>query len=299
MAYVAFDLDCTLGFFEITNALAHLWSPEFLQNPEQGAPNSTLRISGKLASKLKRARYNFASALLESPELLDTIIRPNLGVIMKQLLAAKRARKLQTVIIYSNTGVSYSVELAKTLIERLYGVHGFFSLLADHWHPLRGDDHIHEREGVYIEPLKTISTLQKLFKSATKSAKDIPLRKILFVDDRQPKHQLADQEKYGLTYVVPDRFVPKVTQLQKKAILLMAIDALDGVGLLNDQEYLNSGFCHRKIPYDFVLVYNIHGFPDLFTYVWDQILRVKGSAKKWVPDSMVLSRQITKFLEQV
>ena len=299
MAHVAFDLDCTLGFFEITNTFAFLWSPDFLRNPEQRKPNGTLNLSASLTGKLKRARYNFASALLKTPDLLHTVIRANLDVFMEKLLNAKRARKLKTVIIYSNTGVTYSMELAKMLIERLYRAQGFFSLMADHWHHLRDDDHVLEREGVYIEPLKTISTLQKLFKESTHSAKDVPLSQILFVDDRQPKHHLQEEEVNGLTYIVPSRFVPKVSNFQKKALLFMAMDAMDEAGLLHDEEYLKSGFCHRKIPYDFTKVYAVNGFPDLFTYVWDRIEKVKTGQRTWVPDTMSLSTQLQKFLEQI
>jgi hypothetical protein len=299
MAHVAFDLDCTLGFFEITNAFASLWSPDFLRNPEQMAPNGSFNLSASLTGKLKRARYNFASALLKTPELLDTVIRPNLDVVMEKLMAAKRARKLKTVIIYSNTGVTYSMELAKMLIERLYKAQGFFSLMADHWHPLREADHVLERQKVYIEPLKTISTLQKLFKEATRSAKEVPLKQILFVDDRLPKHTLQEQELDGLTYIVPSRFVPKVSNFQKKALLFMAMDAMDEAGLLHDEEYLKSGFCHRKISYHFKRLHAVNGFPDLFTYVWDKIENIKVAQRSWTPDTMNLSARLQKFLEQI
>jgi len=138
MAYVAFDLDNTLGFFELTNPLAFLWSPDFLENPEQSAVNQRLEISSKLNTKLKRARATFADSLLNDSDLLSLVIRPNIDAILVPLL--KNKKKLKAVIIYSNTGVTYSMELAKYLIEKKFRAPGLISLMADHWHPLRVAD---------------------------------------------------------------------------------------------------------------------------------------------------------------
>ena len=88
MAYVAFDLDATLGFFELTNPFAHFWSPNYLENPEQSAVNKRLDISPRLKAKLARVRTTFANSLLRNPHLLDIVLRPNLDAILTQLLAA-------------------------------------------------------------------------------------------------------------------------------------------------------------------------------------------------------------------
>lgn len=299
MACVAFDLDNTLGFFEVTNALAYLWSPQFLENPEQSRRNGPLKLSQKLCTKLRQARLSFAHSLLRDRDILAIVLRPNLDAMILPLLEAKRQRQLKTVIMYSNTGVSYSTELAKNLIETMYKSPGLFSLIADHWHPLRSADHPNHRPGQYVEPRKTIETLQLLFKRASRSSNDIPLQNILFVDDRTPKHALQQQEPAGLTYLVPSHFVPMITDEQKDYILFLALTALEEHGILSNKEYLESGFCFRDIPYEMTKRHSIRGFPDLLEYVSNAMDRVHGSVNPWTPDTQAISRQVQEFLEQV
>jgi hypothetical protein len=300
MAHVAFDLDNTLGFFEITNKLAFLWSASFLDNPEHSVVNKPLNISTSLHSQLKRARQLFAEKLLKDPAILATVIRPNVDALILPLLEAKKKGKLSAIIIYSNTGVSYSLELAKLLLEKKYDT-SIFSLLADHWHPLRTADHKDHRPGHYVEPYKTIQTLQLLFKAAvnTKDTRPIPYQNILFVDDRMPKHTLHEQEPEGLTYLVPTHFVPKVTKEQKEYILFLAWMSLEEAGVLRNPEYFRSGFCTRNIPYEITKVHTIRGFPDLLQYVSQSIEHVKGSVRAWIPDTATLKVKVTRFLKNV
>lgn len=298
MAYVAFDLDNTLGFFEITNKFAFLWSPSFLDNPEHSVVNRPLNLSPALTGQLKRAREIFVDKLLKDKDILKTIIRPNIDTLILPLLEAKKRGKLKTIIIYSNTGVTYSLELAKAILEKKYGTE-LFSLLADHWHPLRVADHKDHRPGHYVEPYKTIQTLTRLFKAATKRQNEIPYENILFVDDRMPKHTLQQQEVDGLTYLVPTHFVPKITHSQKDYLLFLAWMSLEEAGLLRNPEYFRSGFCTRNIPYEMTKVHSIRGFPDLLTYVFQSIEHVKGAVRTWVPDTESLKARMARFLKQV
>ncbi len=298
-AHVAFDLDSTLGFFEITNPLSHFWSPEFVGNPEQIAPNEgPLDISPRLAKKLKRARQIFATRLAQNKELLRLVLRPNLDAMFLPLLKARRNKKLATVILYSNTGVTPSTELAKLLIEQRYKAPGLIALAADHWHPLRVADRFPLPKNTYMEPLKTMETLQKLFSAATGRRGPVPFEHILFVDDRFPKHDLQRDEPRGLTYVVPTPFIPRLTKERKKAILMLAMECMDHVGLLRDHEYLESRFCNRFIPYDFTKRHTIRGFPDLFQYVWTEMSGVVG-ARSWSDDTAYLEREVTEFLRRI
>jgi hypothetical protein len=298
MAYIAFDLDNTLGFFELTNPLAFLWSPDFLENPEQSAPNARLELSAKLHAKLKRARQTFANNLIADPELLNLVLRPNLDVVFPPLLHAKKRGILKAVIIYSNTGVTYSMELAKHLIEKKYKSPGLISLMADHWHPLRvADRPRYVPEGRYVQPEKTIKTLQLLFRTATGQKSQVDVGKIMFMDDRDPKHKLQEQEGEGLTYIIPSAFHPRITDYHKRAILFLALEALDKCGLLSDEAYLSSGFCHRNIPYDYVKRHRVDGFPELFAYVWERIEKVESG--KWAPDTIQLESKMYEYLEKV
>jgi len=297
MAYVAFDLDNTLGFFELTNPLAFLWSPDFLENPEQSAINHRLEISTSLNNKLKKARTTFANSLLEDSSILSLIIRPNIDAIITPLL---KKNNLKTMIIYSNTGVTYSMELAKYLIEKKFKKPNMISLMADHWHPLRvADRPRYVPEGRYVQPEKTIKTLQLLFRTALGIKTIPPITKILFVDDRNPKHKLEQEEKNGLTYIVPTAFFPKFTEYQKRHILFIALEALDREGVLSDTEYLNSGFCNRTIPYSHVKKYFVKGFPSLYKYVWDTVMELKPPNNPWIPDTITLQTQTKIFLHNI
>jgi len=291
MAHVAFDLDRTLGFFEIVSPLAFFWSKDFLSNPEQAAANSSLRISKKLELQLTKARETFARSLLGEPALLFTILRPDLGEMIRPLLKAKC---FKTAIIYSNTGVSYSVELAKFIIEKHYKAPGFFSLTADHWHPLRDED----RTDKFTEPKKTIGTLQKLFRRATHERKDIPIKNIMFVDDRIPKHELADQEKDGLVYMNLAPYVPSVTDKQRDQLLFLAVAALDKHGLLRSAEYLQSPFCYRNIPYDYTKQHPIRGFRELLSFVKTSMYHVEAIPSNWEKGLPYIRETMKEYLEE-
>lgn len=298
-AHVAFDLDNTLGFFELTNPLAYFWSPELIENPEQTRVNGQVVLSPQLRKKLSRARVHFANAILKDRELLFTVLRPNLEVILQPLLRARRAGDVAAVILYSNTGVTYSMELAEYLIEHQWRSPALFDLAADHWHPLREADHPKRAPpNRYVEPLKTIETLKKLFRAATGKRRGPPTDSIIFVDDRQPKHKLAEQESDGLAYVVPTSYYPRVASALRKRVLSYAIKALDRERLLGNEEYLHSAFCHRNIPYDFTRVHELRGFPDLYNYVSGQIYAVTTPRQAWRDDTMTLGGAFVAALEK-
>jgi hypothetical protein len=208
------------------------------------------------------------------------------------LLKAKHTVK--SVIIYSNTGVTYSMELAKYLIEHKYNCPGFIQLMADHWHPLRvADRPRYVPEGRYVQPEKTIKTLQVLFRSVTRVAPSPS--EILFVDDRNPKHKLEAQEAEGLTYIVPKAFYPTITIDERRRILFIAFESLQRCGVFNE-EYMASGFCNRNIPYHHTKKLRIDGFPALLGFVWRQVLGIED--RVWTEDTD-LKQQFQKYLEKV
>lgn len=312
--YVAFDLDNTLGFFELTNPLAYLWSPEFLRNPEQSAPNSPLQISKRLLVKLQKARNTFVKLLAKKEELLWLVLRPNLSALMEPLVAAWRAGRVRAVIVYSNTSVSYSVELGVALIEEVFNAHGLFRLAADHWSPLRAADRQAPPAAdptAYVEPLKTVETLKVLFRKAisgssgsrsarttSASSRPIPLKKVLFVDDRDPKHALAAQEREGLTYLVPTHYRPAgatVPLVARQQLFALAIEAMDRAGLLHDKEYLESGFCHRDIPHSWTKIQSVRGMNDLLQWVWGGIVGVRLGREGWKEDTAELVAASLEF----
>jgi hypothetical protein len=303
LAGAAFDLDNTLGWFGLTNPLAYLWSPEQLTNPEQARVNAPLSLSPLLLKKLAKARTVFVRLLVEREDLLFLVLRPNLRVLLEPLIRAWRRGALDYVVVYSNTPTSYSVELAIALIERYFKVPGLFSYSADHWNELRDADRPDE-PGVgplnYVEPFKTLPTLQRLFQAAGARA-EIPTERILFVDDRQPRHTLDAFVPDGLTYIQPTSYEGRATKAAARDMLKLAMAALDSQGLLKDPQYLYSPFCFRNIPHSWTQVHTLHGFPDLWTFVESAIALdvVDARSPKWKDDTMQLSREVTAYLEKI
>jgi len=295
MACVAFDLDETIGNFRAIMYLANLWSIDMMNALDQrGGP--TFIPSPTLRTTLERVKETFATYLFRDKETLDLIIRPNIHEILEPLLQAKRSRHLKTMIIYSNTGVTYTIELAERLLEQIFKTTNLFSLKADWWHPLRTADKITTAGGVIMD--KRIETLQLLFQKGLKSKKKIPLGNILFIDDRIPRHTLAEQIPEGLTYIVPTPFQPTIPAKQKEYILFMAFAAMQQHGLLDNKEYLDSRFCHRMIHLSSPegKSVRIDSLPELFGAVGKLLLAVEG--EPWKSDSAALRTGVRAFLKQ-
>lgn len=297
--YVAFDLDRTLGAFDLTNALAYFWSAELITNPEQAEVNDPTHLSVSLTHKLASARKHFAARLLEHPDLLDRVLRPNLDTIMSPLLKLKKEHKLGAVVIYSNTGVTDSMHLAKALIEKKFHAPRFFQVLADHWHPLREKDRQVDPADPdrYIEPLKQVGTLQLLFREAGAKT-PVPLSEILFVDDRPVKHAIQEGEAGGLTYIMPKIFIPHITKEERMEILNLALEALEEEGLLKSSQYLNSPFCQRNIRITSDSAVAIENFDDLLMFVRERVEQAESAHQAWRPDTEELAAEMDVLLQK-
>ena len=297
MACVAFDLDETIGSFRAVWYLASFWSVDYINTVEQRNGNAPFTPSASLKHTLDLVKETFANYLLRDKEILDLIIRPNIGELIRPLLAAKRARHLKTMIIYSNTGISYTIELAERLLAHMFKVPKLFSLTADWWNPLRSADKTVVRGDTIMH--KRIETLQKLFQKALQTKKKIPLGNILFIDERSQRHTLAEQIPEGLTYLVPTEFQPSLSVKQKEYLLFMAFAAMEQHGLLENKEYLDSKFCHRTIRLSYPENANIRvdSVRELFGAVSRCVMNVEGSP--WKPDSPVLRKTVRDFLAQV
>jgi hypothetical protein len=294
MACVAFDLDATIGNFQVIGYLAHLWSIDMINATDQLNDNRPFIASASLKTTLERVKETFAAYLLRDKDILSLIIRPNIGELLGPLLEAKRTRHLKTMIIYSNTGVTYTVELAEYLLEHMFKASKLFSVKADWWHPLRTADRVVIRGEQIMH--KRIETLQLLFQKGLKSKKKIPLGNILFIDDRVPRHTLIQQIPEGLTYLVPTPFEPTIPYKQKEYILFMAFAAMQEHGLFDNKEYLDSRFCHRMIKVSQTMGVMVNSLPELFGAVSEFILSVEGTP--WKSDSAALRKGVREFLKQ-
>ena len=63
-------------------------------------------------------------------------------------------------------------------------------------------------------------------------------------------------------------------------------------------EYLNSGFCHRNIPYDYTKIRRVDGLTQLLEYV-RKSMDDASDGSTWVPDTKKLSSEVRAFLHQV
>lgn len=311
-AYVAFDLDNTLGFFEYTNPLSFFWSPEMLTNPEQAHVNPGIKLRPPPHSLLRclaHARQLFVHWLLSSREeepvpksILHKILRPNLATLLAPLLRLRKKGLLKTVIIYSNTGVGPSLEFAKELIETKFGCHGLFDLLADHWHPLRRHDQFKagSMAAAAGELRKTPRVLKALFKEAAgarRRSTSPSSDQILFVDDFLPKHEIQEEEAKGLTYIVPTPYCSSLSLSEKKALVAAAIECLHRAGVLDDPDY--AVFYTRKIPFEHEHTIELESFSDLAEFVLGEVIVTEPRYGAWRNDTRDLQSQMTTFLEKI
>jgi hypothetical protein len=292
MAFVAFDLDNTLGYFEAVGPLAFFMSPEFLQNPEE-LPTNPLKISKRLEGTLRIVRREFAAELLKRPDIIHAVLRPNLDALIKPIL-----RKKMTVIIYSNTGNSFSTHLAKEMIERKYKSPGLIKLIADVFHPLRKPETTNAGPRGFMNPDKTFPVLERLLQEAANRHESLHPDRIVFVDDKTPMHSISNMTSHGLTYIKPTPYVPKLTKKTRQEILQIALGVMDKAGLLSDNEYLTSAFCFRRIQrIEGVVV--LRGFPDLFSYVWKTMNQTYYPPSTWEDDTVTLESGMRRFLRQL
>ena len=191
------------------------------------------------------------------------------------------------------------MEFAKQILERLFKCTGLFSSLVNIYHPLRrGDIESAPPVREYVEPLKTFTTLQGIFQEATRSSDVINPDQVVFVDDRDPVHNLYKEKANGLTYIKAAPFFSAFTKKEKKELFAIAFDAIQKVGLLNDVEYLQSGMCNRIVSFEQYPVKVLNGFPDLFSYVWSLVEAVPNRKVPWYSDSFSNGRQMTTFLQK-
>ena len=299
-AYVAFDMDNTLGFMEVVAPIGRFFSPEFLSNPDEAGPNPPLQLSPRLRSLLTRAHHLFVQELLERPELMAITVRPNVESLIQPLVDAKKGGLPVTVIIYSNTGSSFCTRLMKDLLEKKFRAPGLFQSLVDVYHHLRAEETppvLPRSRNNFRNPDKTFPVLERLLQSAAHTSDAIHPDFVAFVDDRDPVHRLDEVVPDGLTYIKPSAFSPKVTKKQRKEVFGIALEVMDRIGLLSNMEYMNSGICFRRVAYGGEMRV-MRGFPDLFSFVWESMNERYYPAVPWSSDGAELSAAMKRFVRK-
>jgi hypothetical protein len=293
MALVAFDLDNTLGFFYHIGIWADFFSVETVENTFNRKINPRFSISDSVERSMRRAQKVFIEKLLKEPDLLNLILRPNLDAMILPLIKAKKQGIVRAICIYSNSWNPFVLHVAKELIETIYNCKGFFDSLVDASHPIRAYDWSLQAHG---EPSKNLITLRKIFRNLCNVKGAIDPEDILFLDDREPKHDLAKLELEGLVYLKPTKFDPSLTNKERKKIFMLGLDVLDECDLLEDSEYLYSDVFHCKKYNTFTNLKKISNIYDLLEMAETKLNSEGLDGKRFNNDTQYISKTIKGFL---
>lgn len=247
-AFVAFDLDNTLGSFDLVGPWSGVFSVEALENERH---NSSLTPA--LKRRLREAESLFIDKIKANRQMMNQMFRPNLDALIMPLVKAKQTGKIRAVCMYSNTFQTVSMYFAKRIIEERYACPGFFDCLVDSTHPIRKYDWDQNKGGT-VQPLKTFHGLKKIFKILCGVKDAIQPENVLFVDDRTVKHHLEAEETNGLTYLQVNSYVPEFSEDLRKLAYLMGLQVLLETNLVDYEPFLSSNifsegdvFTHLKI----------------------------------------------------
>ena len=293
MAVVAFDLDNTLAYMDVVAIWGDVFSVENLENTFNMRVNPSFRLSNAVRAKMKLTERRFVELLLERRDLLKTILRPNLDAFMRPLLQARRSGKVRAIIIYSNTWSTYSVRLAKDLLNGLYG-DGAITCAVDAADPIRAADWKVQHHGQIV---KTFRTLKRILRERCADAMRLTPADVLFVDEWEKKHQIADEERKGLVYLKPTFWECAVSRAEREEFLHLGLKAMSDTGLLYDTGYLMSdvfncvkfGGRNTFVP--------IRGITDMLELVQTAMLHTSGRPR--VPfrdDTVAVRRCIAAYL---
>jgi hypothetical protein len=281
MGLVAFDLDNTLGSFDVIGPWANFFSVETLENDR-----NKIIFSKTLEARLRAAEDLLIEKIKGNKELLEKLFRPNLDALIIPLVKAKKSGKVRAVCMYSNTTCTFAMYFAKRIIEERYACPGFFDCLVDATHPIRKYDW-EQNKVDKIQPLKTFIGLKKIFKTLCGITGTIQPTDILFVDDRVEKHHLAQEERDGLVYLQVSGYVPNVSKSVRGHMYLMGLQTLLEKDLTNDPEYLLSDVFHKS---------DTGGFFSLLEDTAKAIMSPYFPPQPFKEDSMKIRRVITTFL---
>lgn len=296
MAYIGFDLDNTLGVFYHVAAAGHFFSQDIFDNSETLQLNPNFHLSSSLRKRLAAAEERFLRQIAIRPHLVNEILRPNLDALIRPVLQGRIYGKVRAVCIYSNTINTFSMKLAKMLIEDRYKAPGLFCACVDATDSLRERD-FHTEKGRSAEPKKTYPVLKGIFKTLCHVRSSIPPSKIIFVDDRKVPHAIKTSEADGLTYIKPVAYNPIISREHKKEIMYILLETLSAEELLNDDEYLKSSiFRCLKRPYFNEKITVIGNFGDLLQYVADEIAASWKEPMKFKDDGKTLRQELIRGL---
>ena len=295
MALVAFDLDKTLGYFQHVAPWGDFFSVETLENSFNMDINPRFKIAAGLRAKLQAAESLFVKRVMRDKALMQTLLRPNVGSLLRPLIRAKKAGTIRAVCIYSNTWSTFTMILAKRLLESLYDCPGFFDATIDATHPLRKHDWATIEQG---EPVKTFRVLRDIFRTECGVKGRIEPRDILFVDEREEDHYLYADVTNGLTYLKPTPFSPVISEEVKERMFMLGVGVLDDSGLFADTEYLDSQIFHCNKFARTNRTFKLSGIFQLLELAEEYIRKAGRHPVVFNNDSASCKRTIAKYLSQ-
>jgi hypothetical protein len=294
-AFVAFDLDGTLGSFDPIGPWSSIFSVETLENGVNKASLSTA-----LKERLRAAENRFIEKVKADKKMMNLIFRPNLDALMTPLVKAKRAGKIGAVCMYSNTFETFTMYFAKRIIEERYAYPGFFDCLVDSTHPIRKYDWDQNKEDT-VQPLKTFHGLKKIFKTLCHIKQTIQPENILFVDDRREKHHLEAEEKNGLTYLHVSPYVPDFSKEMRKRAYIMGLEVLLETNLVDCPAFLSSKIFHTEKPMmlgNNYTMMKIDGVFNMLNIVENDMLTPYQGPKPFMNDTALIRRTLITFLRK-
>lgn len=179
MAFIAFDLDETIGRFSTADGYLHFLNPSVLyQNMLKG--HEPFSPSTELQAKIQSFFSAFVDCIhAKEPNL--GMFRPGIFDIMKRVSDAKDRGQVKKVAIYSNNGNMNCLLLASQVIQKQLGRSDFFCDHVNWYDPRRTGEIERGRPGMAT---KSIAMLKTIFQGPKcGSNEDISNKQIYFFDD--------------------------------------------------------------------------------------------------------------------
>lgn len=229
MAYIAFDLDETIGRFSVLDGYLHFANPpilykNMLQGQEPFTPSADLQV------KINSFFSTFAECLLAKEPGLG-LLRPGIFEIMKRISDAKDRGLVERVAIYSNNGNMNCLLLASKMIENHLGKPGFFCDHVNWYDPRRRYEIQLGKPGAAT---KSVSVLKTVFQDSkcSKPGTSIANKNIYFFDDTIHQNILTGIGQSNYFKVEPFKHDASIEEVEA-----CFVDTNEKIHLLEDEEY--------------------------------------------------------------
>jgi hypothetical protein len=288
--FVAFDLDATIGSFELIGPWSSIFNVETVEN--------SVVLSAGLKRRMRIAEDMFIEKIKANKKIIEHIFRPNLDELIIPLIKAKRAGKVRAVCIYSNTSETFTMYFAKKIIEERYSCAKFFDCLVDATHPIRKYDWDKNTEDA-LQPLKTFHGLKKIFRTLCNVKNTIRPENVLFVDDRSEKHHLEAEEKNGLTYLHVESYVPEFSEDVRKEAYMVGLQVLLETNLVDYPPFLSSEIFYRSqkvFDAQTLKTISVNGFFSLLKFVEAELINPLQPSAPFKGDDTLIRKTVAEFL---